>query len=230
MPFLFTNRKELELKCANDLLNQIKQDNNLHKFFISCHKDNEEFKKIKFPDDITTISVEKEYSISEPINIAAKQSKTEYFCFIHCDVFFENKNWISDVINLHNKLDNTGILGIQHHDMKIFSKYIDDDIRQVIWADGIMFFKTELFDKIGYFDESYFADCESKDFSFKSLKAGFKNYLIEPNSLKAHHVQTNGFLGKSKNENFHNCIKRSRELFKSIWGNYNIEYAELQTK
>ena len=227
MPILFSLRKELEIECIKKLTHQIKLNNNPHnKFYVAGHKDNQEFINWQVTDNIIEkVYYNTKYSISEPINIVAKKCDTEYFCFIHPDVVVYDDSWIYKFQNMTNDLENVGILGIQNHsDFKEFSIKIYPTVYQVLFADAIMFFKSELFEEIGLFSMKYLADCESADFSYKALRAGYKNYWIDPTCIPAEHFLT-PFRYKIKDSDVlvvH--AKNSVEIFSKKWKRFKEMY------
>lgn len=227
MPILFSLRKELEIECIKKLTQQIKLNNNPHnKFYVAGHKDNEEFINWNVTDDIIEkVYYNTKYSISEPINIVAKKCDTEYFCFIHPDVIVHDDNWIYKFQNTANVLHDVGILGIQNHsDFKDFSIKVYPTIYQVLCADAIMFFKSELFEEIGFFSMKYLADCESADFAYKALRAGYKNYWIDPTCIPAEHFLTPFRYKTTNTEELLVNAKNSAEIFWKKWKTFKESY------
>ena len=103
-PVLFSTRKDLEIMCITSLVDTIKSNNNTHdKLFVAGHKDNAEFVNWEPCDPIIKkIYYSTKYSISEPINMVAKQCDTEFFCFIHSDVELRDSKWIEKFTILSN--------------------------------------------------------------------------------------------------------------------------------
>lgn len=227
MPVLFSLRKELEINCINNLTRQIIKNNNFHnKFYVTGHKDNIEFLNWQPTNNlIQKIQYNTKYSISESINIVAKQCDTEFFCFIHPDVFVYDDDWINKFQKITQVLPKCGTIGIQNHsDFKEFSIKILPEIYQVLTVDAIMFFRTELFEEIGLFSKKFLADCESGDFNYKALRAGFKNYWIDPASIPAEHFVT-PFKNKMEcTDELLSHAKNSTLIFREKWWTFKEEY------
>lgn len=224
-PVLFSVRKDLEVHCINKLWDSVKKNHD-NKLFVAGHKDNTEFLNWNVTDpNIQKICYNTKYSISEPINMVAKQCDTEFFCFIHSDVEICNPEWIDAFRNLTNTLPQAGVLGIQQHsDVSEFVYTVCPGIHHVLFADAIMFFKSELFEEIGLFSTKCIGDCESEDFEYKAMRAGFKNYVIEPQYVGAIHHLTPYKLKMKDSSELIELSKKTKELSVAKWKDFRKEY------
>jgi GT2 family glycosyltransferase len=74
---------------------------------------------------------------------------------------------------------------------------------------GAMFVKSDVFEKIGFFDDHYFLYYEDSDFCFRARKAGFK-IVYQPKAVVLHHNAQSTGLGSPLQDYF---ITRNRMLF-----------------
>lgn len=166
------------------------------------------------------------YSISHALNYGANQINGEkYFCFLQSDVFI-NKSAIEDIRYLCDDPSmNTGVIGITKHSNyspygRRLGIYFNLNVHHVLWADGIMFFSTSLFDKISYFNTEYVGDKESQEFCYRAHDAGFNNYYVETtNSKQSWFHKSLTFPQKPKNDtsSYQELRKKSVELFSKTW-------------
>lgn len=93
--------------------------------------------------------------------------------------------------------------------------------REISLATGCcMYVKTEVFKKIGLFDEKYFLYLEDMDFCVRAKKAGFK-IIFEPKSIIWHKNASSAGGSGSKLQDYYFTRNRLRFAFK---------YAKLNTK
>jgi hypothetical protein len=166
------------------------------------------------------------YSISEAINKAYALRKNEkYFCFLQSDVYI-TQNSINSIKSLCEDPNfNVGVVGItKHSNFNRFNKrmgmYYGMNIHKVLWADGIMFFKMEMFENVGLFDTAYFGDKESQDFCYRVHSLGYDNMLVEScveNNKWFHESLTFSEKSKTDNSNFREMVTASRNLFAKKW-------------
>lgn len=77
----------------------------------------------------------------------------------------------------------------------------DPSPKEVFGASGVaVLFRRDVFDRVGYFDEDFFAYCEDLDISFRARLAGFK-CLYVPTAVVYHHVS--GTTGKFSAQQFY---------------------------
>ena len=228
MPTLF-HRKEIEIECAETLCQQSLKHNPENEVHIVCNFDSLEFAQWqpKYPHIKKHIS-HLMYNISKALNVVALEENTkdfDYFCFVHSDVFFEDETWIEKCIEVYETHGNVGVIGITAHStFERYHKQITNikvnginEMYEVLWSDGIMFFSTKLFDEIGYFDERFFGDCESNDFCYSAFEKGYKNIYIPGRYLKFKHEMVDFRRKSPKTELLLNNVEKSRKLFFHKW-------------
>jgi GT2 family glycosyltransferase len=229
VPTLF-HRKDSEIACIESLCSQALAHNKKNEIHVVCNYENDDF--VKWEPSRPQIQKHVSnlmHNISKALNIVASQNNTsdfDYFCFLHSDMLFTDHHWIQKCIDIHNTNKNIGIIGSRGHStFSLYHKPITDvnisgvdRLYEVLWSDGIMFFATNLFETIGYFDEQYFGDCESQDFCYKAFEKGFINLYVPIIYLNGTHGVT-GFGGKSpKSSPLLDSVKQSQNLFKKKWG------------
>ena len=228
MPTLF-HREEIEIECAETLCHQSLKHNPENEVHMVCNFDSMEFAQWqpKYPHIKKHIS-HLMYNISKAVNVVALEENTkdfDYFCFVHSDVFFEDETWIEKCIEVYETHGNVGVIGITSHStFERYHKQITNigvnginEMYEVLWSDGIMFFSTKLFDKIGYFDERFFGDCESQDFCYSAFEKGYKNIYIPDHYLNSKHITTPFRYKSPKTELLLNTVERSQKLFFHKW-------------
>lgn len=238
IPTIFV-RPELETLCINEFYTHIKKHNIENKLIVVCNTHNEKFISTKFVSDeiVKKISGE-QHNISKAINEAAKEPDTEsfdYFCLCHSDIFFQNEKWINSFINVSEKLNagtigivrHTGLGGFDGYNKKVNKELFNiNEIYEVLWADGILFFKTKIFKEVGLFNENYLGDCEQNDFCYKCLKAGYKNYFIHPIEFNIRHIQAPWGEKSTQTTLLLNQVNESRKLFHTTWDEFIIDYKQ----
>ena len=230
MPVLFTEFKiKTELHCIDVLSKQLMSERENPKLFVIGHDKNQKFIDwIPDNDVVVKVLTTNKYNISKSLNMFAKGCSTDYFVFIHSDLEIKDKNWIDKFIYLNITLENVGIIGVQSHtDFSFYSKKIDGNIFEVLSSDAIMFIKTDLFKKIGYFDEIYNGDGESIDFCYRAIKNNFKNYHASGHLIHHHH-HTLPFRYKSNDsEELLNYVNESKKIFSDKWSEFINQFKKL---
>lgn len=95
-----------------------------------------------------------------------------------------------------------------------------EEEREIDFATGAcMFVRSQVFKKIGGFDERYFAYLEDADLSLRTRKSGYK-ILFVPKAIVWHKVSRSSGIGSDLNDYF---ITRNRLLF-------GIKYAPIRAK
>lgn len=89
---------------------------------------------------------------------------------------------------------------------------------------GAMFVKSDVFKKIGLFDEKYFMYLEDSDFCYRAKRAGFK-ILYNPKAVIYHENAKSAGLGSSLQDYF---ITRNRMLFAAKFLPFRTKFALLR--
>lgn len=165
-------------------------------------------------------STPNEYNLSMCYNSITKFVTEKYCCIFPINMFV-NRNWLEDLVfTIENVKAESGVLSIRSGSEKAFLMPIlhdhptgEDELKHVWFTennsvDGILFFKTDIFSKPGYFDEKLNAPAfEVLEMVFRISCFGYKNYYI-PNQSAAKAVIRNEVLFPSKTE-------ESLKIFKS---------------
>lgn len=130
------------------------------------------------------------YGYGSAINLARQNINTNYFFIFNPDVKNIDDKMINEFYIAAKELkDDFGALGPRFLNVKDKShkqSNINDKYGLINSISGsAMFFKTEIFDQIGGFDENIFLYFEETDYCYRSIKKGFKIYQI--NSSKIEH-------------------------------------------
>lgn len=159
--------------------------------------------KKNFPSVNLIINTENT-GFSKGNNKGVAKAKGDYLCILNPDTVVPEDCFIK-LFEYHQKLKNPGAIGVQLIDgsgefleeskrnvptpqvalKKLLgncSSYYNSDLEKDkngptdILVGAFMFLKTDLYLKVGGFDEDYFMYGEDIDFSFRIKKAGFQNY------------------------------------------------------
>jgi len=179
--------------------------------------DAEEFNKLKnnFPK-IKVLRSDVNLGFTGGNNLGIKYSleeKVDYILLLNNDTIVES-NFLEPLLDAYEKNKNAGIVAPQinyfHEPKKIwsaggtisrlrgsgfaYSDRIENKIkpnnRSVAFVSGCcMLIKSELFNKVGYFDDNYFLYIEDTDLCFRTLHAGYK--IIVNHHSKIFHKVSN---------------------------------------
>jgi GT2 family glycosyltransferase len=167
-----------------------------------------EFLENYFPE-VNIIKLSKNYGFSFAVNRGIKAAKGEYILLLNNDVEIE-KNCLQKLTDSAKRNKDIAIFackmlyfndrGIINDAGNFFSAYgyaiqrgnseKDEgqyDVENYIFSAcaGAAMYRRELFDKIGFFDEDFFAYLEDVDFGFRSQLAGYKSEFV-PNAIVYH--------------------------------------------
>ena len=194
------NGKELLQKCLDSLLN-VRYDN----FEIILVDNNSTDGTVEFVTknhpSIIIIKLDSNKGFAEPNNIAAKIAKGEYLLFLNNDTVVTH-NFISEMVKVmetdkkiaicqslllkpDGSIDSSGDfideLGVVYN-----SKTKIDEIREVSSAKGAsMLVRSDIFKKLGGFDQKFFVTFEDVDLCWRSWILGYR-VLIIPASIVYH--------------------------------------------
>lgn len=118
-------------------------------------------------------------------------------------------------------LDLANVLG-RHRGVDAQDKGQYDKIEETDFVTGgAMFVKSDIFKKIGLFDEKYFMYLEDSDLCFRAKKKGFK-ILYNPKAIVYHENAKSAGLGSNLQDYF---ITRNRMLFASKFLSFKTRFA-----
>lgn len=159
----------------------------------SCKLIKEKYHQIK------VIELEKNYGFSKAVNIGIRSANSKYVVLLNNDTELD-KCWLAELISLmendykifsccskmlmydrRNIIDDAGdfytILGWTiKRGLGQNNKYHTKSSKVFSSCGGAAIYRKELFDKIGYFDENFFAYLEDVDVSYRANINGYKNW------------------------------------------------------
>ncbi len=182
-----------------------------------------EFVKKHFPW-VRVLSLDKNYGYSGGNNRGINMSKGTYIVLLNNDTEADPL-WLEELVATIKKNPKVGFLAskvlfhedretidaagdsftLGGHGFKIHNGQMDlkdnQSPKEVFGASGVaVLFRQDVFDRVGYFDEDFFAYCEDLDISFRARLAGFK-CLYVPTAVVYHHVS--GTTGKFSAQQFY---------------------------
>jgi hypothetical protein len=211
-----------EIECVENLANEFPECKIL---FVSNVIDSDFSDYSPSKPNIHKFVSGKKYSISKAINLAIDKITDEtYFCFVQSDVII-NRKFIGVFEKIASDVElKTGVIGTaRRNNFNTFNRRMKSkygvDFYKVIWSDSVMFFRTDLIQSIGRFNEEYLGDKESQEYCYRAHEAGFSNYYVIPSDgmvYKHNSVPFNNKVKTDKNE-FLNTVSNTRKLFWKEW-------------
>ena len=176
-------------KSKNLILNFIKNFYTKYKILIIDNSNDIDLKKIlekKYPE--ITIRIIENNGYASAINYGSKLVKTNYFLISNPDIEGLTSINIDKFLDVAKKLnDNFSLLGPRYIGADKKSHIQSNpkiEIAEMKFISGAcMFFKKEIFDKLGGFDENFFLYFEESDFCLRAHKI-YKNYQINTIEVK----------------------------------------------
>lgn len=218
-------KPDQEIVCVENLAKQVPECRVL---FISNVEDPD------FTNYTPTLSnIEKrvsgtKYSIAKAVNLAIDELQDEeYFCFVQSDVMVNREFLEAFEKIVSDETLNTGVIGtarrniFDRYNIKMAPKY-GVTFHKTLWSDSIMFFKRDLINVIGKFNEDYLGDKESQEYCYRAHKAGYNNYYVQPGQhmiFKHHSVPFTGKVKYDKNE-FLSVVETTRNKFRKQWSQW----------
>jgi glycosyltransferase involved in cell wall biosynthesis len=224
VPTLF-NRPKRTVACVDHLHKQIVANGANHRIAVVINEMTDEFDDY----DSRHSNVRKyrgnlRYSVSRALNTAiqARTGDERYFCYVDEGIRPTRDDWFSALIRLYAEFGPVGAVGCRKH--STFHKWhrvLRDGLYEVLWSDGFLFVDFDRFDKVGTFDEAYFADREIQDFCYRLHDTGFRNLCV---SGGVRHEQE-AFPRKvsQDRDRFLSLVAESRAIFARRWGPWEAE-------
>tara|TARA_X000001036_G_scaffold439994_1_gene493573 strand:- start:429 stop:1412 length:984 start_codon:yes stop_codon:yes gene_type:complete len=162
--------------------------------------------------DVKVISLDKNYGFAEGYNLGLKEVKEEFICILNNDIQV-SKDWLKPIrqklhkdpesiiqpiirdINNTNYFEYAGAAGgfidkygypfcrgrIFNTIEKDKNQYVDSEI---FWASGAcMVLSKDTFNKIGGFDEKFYAHMEEIDMCWRGFNLGYKCFLVSESKV-----------------------------------------------
>ena len=176
-------------KSKNLVLNFIKNFYTKYKILIIDNSNDIDLKNIlekKYPE--ITIRIIENNGYASAINYGSKLVKTNYFLISNPDIEGLTSINIEKFLDVAKKLnDKFSLLGPRYIGADKKSHIQSNpkiEIAEMKFISGAcMFFKKEIFDKLGGFDENFFLYFEESDFCLRAHKI-YKNYQINTIEVK----------------------------------------------
>ena len=176
-------------KSKNLVLNFIKNFYTKYKILIIDNSNDIDLKNIlekKYPE--ITIRIIENNGYASAINYGSKLVKTNYFLISNPDIEGLTSINIDKFLDVAKNLnDNFSLLGPRYIGADKKSHIQSNpkiEIAEMKFISGAcMFFKKEIFDKLGGFDENFFLYFEETDFCLRAHKT-YKNYQINTIEVK----------------------------------------------
>jgi len=198
IPTLFHNPK-LVKECVDSLLHSLENTIYDYDIWVITNTESQEFNDWNPPKGVNKDCSNLEFNIAKALNLAiSKKTDHEYFCYIDEGLLCES-GWLESVYKIYDKYDNIGMIGNRPH--RIFHDYnikLEENVYEILWSDGIFFFKFDRIEGEDGFDESYFGDCEAQDFCYRLINKGYKNLYLSSDGFGIRH-RTVGWEEKSSN-------------------------------
>lgn len=209
-------------KCLDSLLNQSLEPDEI---IIVDNKSTDgslELINSEFRDKVYIISLEKNTGFSVAVNEGIRASNSEFVALLNNDTELD-KEWLKELYAViqkdssifsccskmirydnRNIIDDAGdeysILGwsFKRGDGKTIDKY--NKTEEVFSScAGAAIYRKSIINKIGYFDEKFFAYLEDMDISYRARSFGYKNYYAH--KAKVYHI------GSATSGSRHNSFK-----------------------
>ncbi len=164
-----------EIKRLKNILTLI---NKKIKIILINNSESSDLNKIKFKNNIKIIK-SKNNGNGAAINLGLKNVKTKYAMYLDIDVEFR-KNFVGNITNLANKINNFGILVPNHGNLKSTK----DKIEKYDGEGSIMFFNLNVLKKKNLFDENYFLYFEEQDLFYFCKKNSIKVFFLPRIQIK----------------------------------------------
>jgi GT2 family glycosyltransferase len=195
------NGKKYLKTCFDSLRNQTFKDFEIILVDNGSEDGSIEFIKSNYPE-VRIIALSENYGFSKAVNLGIKEAKGEYIALLNNDTETHSE-WLKNLcvvskkypryhffaskilcFDQRDKIDSAGdcldINGVAYrrgHYEKDSQKFNEE--KEIFGPCGAAaFYKKDLFDQIGYFDEDFFAFYEDVDLNFRAQLAGFKCMYI----------------------------------------------------
>lgn len=194
---IIPNYNNIEL--LKKTLNSIYKYYNDTKTIVVDNNSKEDVQKIiKCFDNVELINLDKNYGFAKAVNEGIKLSNSEFVVLLNNDVEVE-KGWLESLLDLikndekifsvsskmiqyndRTKIDDAGdeytILGYTiKRGNNEYTHNFNTDKEIFSSCAGAAIYRKKIFDKIGYFDEEFFAYMEDVDIGFRARIYGYKN-------------------------------------------------------
>ena len=128
-----------------------------------------------------TVLLDENTGFSKGMNTGiSKSNKIDNIILMNVDAE-PQLGWLEEMYNTYNKFHNVGLIGPLGNNIPSqyqSLEFVKQDAQVMILMFYCVFISRELINKIGFLDERYgLGGYEDNDFSYRSILAGFKNYI-----------------------------------------------------
>jgi len=220
IPTLFHN-PALVKECVDSLLKSLENTIYEYDVWVIANTENQEFTNWNPPAGVYKDCSNLEFNIAKALNVAiSKKTDHDYFCYIDEGLLCD-PGWVESIHEIYNKYDNIGMIGNRPH--RIFKDYnikLEENVYEILWSDGIFFFKFDRIKNGNAFDESYFGDCEAQDFCYRLIDMGYRNLYLSSDGYGINHRSVGWEAKSSKPDKLLKHAAASRKLCEEKWGQW----------
>ncbi|MDP3730493.1 MAG: glycosyltransferase, partial [Candidatus Omnitrophota bacterium] len=173
------------------------------------------------------------------INQGAKAVRYDYICVMHNDLLILEDEWLEKIVSVFEKDPGIGIAGLAgrkeiydtgcvneatlKHNLRAedLNAPMSEGVAEVAVIDGLCFIMARRFlEKVKGFDETFgYMHCYDLDISLQSIKAGFRNVVV---NVAAMHIGNGGMtrrLSEYKElvKDDYELLKKNCRIFSEKW-------------
>jgi len=210
------------------LISQLKKIKDIEILIVDNKPNDEKRKKLK---NFTYLPQQKNLGFTKAVNLASKKAKGEWLLILNDDIEEVTENLINKMLTFAKKnhfdavcpvlkkktgeVENYGYKVLPNGRVQLITSKPVTSNHQLVTSnkiDGLtaacLFIKKQVFEKIGGFDESFFAYLEDVDLFLRLKKKGFR-FALNPNVFVIHnHLTTSSKMGFFKEkQDFVNWIR-----------------------
>jgi len=183
----------------------------------------------------------KNFGFAEGINKGVKNIKTKWMLILNDDIEFKNDQLINQLyifaeskkvdavspvlVNPNGEVENYGYRVLPYGKVELIKSYKVHKVIKLIKSEEIdgltaacLLVKTQVFKKLGGFDESFFAYLEDVDFFLRFKDAGYKIAISDNVKIFHNHMTTSKTMGNFKARqdmiNWWRLYFKHKEIFK----------------
>lgn len=217
----YNGKKYLET-CMNSLMKQSLKPEEIIIVDNASKDGSVEYIKQNFKDKVTLICLNENYGFSKAVNEGIRNSKSDFVALLNNDTELDEK-WLEELYKCIQKDENIfsccskmlrfterNIIDDAGDEYTLFgwgnkigdgkqSEIYDEDREVFSSCAGAAIYRKSILQKIGLFDENFFAYLEDMDISYRARVYGYKNYYAS--KAKVYHI------GSATSGSRHNSFK-----------------------
>jgi GT2 family glycosyltransferase len=172
----FNGKHHLEL-CLPSLQRTVYPNYRIMLVDNASHDGSSEYVEEHFPD-VRIIRNAKNYGFAKGNNIAmqiALREGAQYVCLLNDDTKILDPNWLQHATKIAGHSSNVGMVGFElttDTASALPTEVIAKDVQRI--SGCALLIKREVLERLGYFDEVYFAYAEESDLEARAIKAGYR--------------------------------------------------------